>query len=134
MKKLLFFFALLFSASLFSQSSYSPKFHLLVYKKDSVKLIRIGNFLPTLTELSKKTIDPLDPGSCGHLTVLEKDVLHITATNDTLEKKLSTPGSFVYIFQNTDLIDSTRFLTLIADSTTAEHFLEKINHITRRQW
>jgi hypothetical protein len=134
MKKHCFLFAILFSTFLAAQNSYSPDFHLLVFKKDSITLIRIGSFLPTLAEPTKKNIDPFDPGSCGHLSVLIKDELQITGKNDSIENRLKTPGSYVYIFQNSDLLDSTQFLTLIADSTTADHFLAQIKKVRRREW
>src|SRR6266850_2048828 len=96
MKKIItrFILSTLFFANfLFAQQSYSPNFVLNVRNKNSERIIRTGSFLPTLVEPTKKNIDPMDPGSSGHLSVLLTDRLSIVGKNDSLEKKLNTPGS-----------------------------------------
>jgi hypothetical protein len=124
----------LLTTLLFSQQSFSSDFFLVVTKKYGVNLQRTGSFLPTLQEPTKKNIDPFDPGASAHFTVLLKDELTIKGKNDSIENKLHTPGSFIYIFENTDRLDSARFLPMVSDSTTVDHFLEAIKKVRRREW
>jgi hypothetical protein len=125
---LIFFFI---STKNFAQSN--SDFHFLVLKSDgSTK--RTGNFIPNLVEPTKKNIDPLDPGKCGHLTVLIKDNCIIEGTNDSLKKLLETRGSFVYIFENTDLLDTSKYLPLITDSSTVFDFLSRVKKVKKIEW
>jgi hypothetical protein len=98
--------------------------------------VRRVDFIPALYEAQpgKKTIDRWDPGSTGHLSMTLKDKVSLHGSTDSLEALLSTPGALVYTFENTDLIDSTGFLRLIHDSTTASMFLSKVNKVIKREW
>lgn len=124
----------LLTGFLSAQQSYTPDFTITSTKKFGPNTTRTGNFLPTLQEPSKKNIDSWNPGSSGHLTVLLKDSLKIHGKNDSLEKKLHTPGGYVYIFENTDRLDSLKFLPIISDSTTVDHFLKEITKVRKREW
>ncbi len=108
-------------------------FKLVVLKKDkSIK--RTGTFIASTVEPKRKEIDPRDPGKDAHLSVLEKEVLTISATTDSLKNLLNAHGSFVYRFQNTDMLDTTIYLTLVADSSTATEFLARVRNIRKREW
>ncbi|HET6990737.1 MAG TPA: hypothetical protein VFJ43_05410 [Bacteroidia bacterium] len=130
----LFFLIFLLSfTQLFSQNI-APTFHFIVLKKDGIEQKRVGTFIPTLQEPGKRNIDPRDPGASAHLTVLIKDNVLISGSTDSLNKLINTPGSFVYLFENTDWDDSTRFLPLIRDSTTADNFLAQVRKVKKREW
>jgi hypothetical protein len=102
----------------------------------SLDKIRRADFIPALYEEQpdKKTIDRWDPGSTGHLTLALKDNISLHGYNDSLNVLLDTPGALVYTFENTDLVDSTGFLKLVQDSTTASRFISKVMKIRKREW
>lgn len=102
----------------------------------NIDKVRRADFIPALYEAEpgKKTIDRLDPGSTGHLTMTLHDEISLHAYSDSLTILLSTPGALVYTFENTDLIDSTGFLKLVNDSTTASMFLSKVKKVRKREW
>ncbi len=134
MKKLFFLTTLLFFfITSFSQTTL-PSFHFIVLKKDGLTQKRNGTFIPTLEEPSKKNIDPRDPGASAHLTLLIKDKVEIIGSTDSLTHLLNTYGSFVYLFENTDMLDSTKYLPLIQDSTTISNFLGRVKNVRKREW
>lgn len=98
--------------------------------------VRRADFIPALYEAEpgKKTIDRWDPGSTGHLTLTLKDKIALHGYSDSLQKLLDTPGACIYTFENTDLVDSTGFLKLIVDSSTATGFLSKMKKVRKREW
>lgn len=101
----------------------------------SLDRVRRADFIPAPYEVepAKKTIDRMDPGSTGHLTLTLKDEISLHAV-DSLAWMLNTNGALIYTFENTDLVDSTGFLKLVADSTTASGFLTKIAKVRKREW
>ncbi len=133
MKFSIFAFSLLISTLSIAQSK-EADFHLIVLKNNTQTVSRKGDFIPNLQEPTKKNIHTKDPGASGHLTVLLRDIFIIQGRNDTLEKKLNIWGSFIYVFENTDLLDTSRFLPLIQDSTTIDRFILKIKKIKKREW
>src|ERR1044071_6694199 len=88
--------------------SAEPVFHLVVFKRDGQTIARKGNFIPSLVEPHKRKIKASDPGASGHFTVLIKDAFVIKGRNDTLEKSLNAWGSYVYHFESTDLLDTSK--------------------------
>lgn len=125
---------ILFNAIYSVAQSAKPDFYLVVFKKDGQTEARRGNFIPNLQEPTKKNIHPRDPGAAGHLTVLIKDPFVIQGQNDTLEKSLNTWGSYVYHFESTDLLDTSKYLPLIQDSTTVDRFLARVRNVKKREW
>lgn len=101
----------------------------------SLDRVRRADFIPAPYEVEplKKTIDRLDPGSTGHLTLTLKDEISLH-TVDSLAWMLNTNGALIYTFENTDLVDSVGFLKLIADSSTASGFLAKVAKVRKREW
>jgi hypothetical protein len=111
-----------------------PVFHLVVFKKDEQTIARKGNFIPSLVEPHKRKIKAKDPGAAGHFTVLTKDPFIIQGRNDTLEKSLNAWGSYVYHFESTDMLDTSKYLPLIQDSTTVDRFLARVKKVRKREW
>ncbi len=130
--KFTFAFVILLSGALscFAQTD----FHLIVFKKDGQTVSRKGNFIANLVEPHKKNIHPKDPGAAGHLTLLTKDPFTIQGRNDTLQISLNIPGAYVFYFESTDLLDTSRFLALIQDSTTVDRFLARVKNVKKREW
>lgn len=146
MRKLhLFVLALVTCANLCAQRSLNPPEFYLESVPDQEKglnnflhidRVRRADFIPALYEAQpdKKTIKRLDPGSTGHLTLTLHDEISLHGYTDSLTLLLNTPGALVYTFENTDLVDSTGFLKLVADSNTAYTFLKKVGKIMKREW
>lgn len=146
MRKLhLFVLALVTCAHLCAQRSLDPPDFYLESVPDQEKglnnflhidRVRRADFIPALYEAQpdKKTINRLDPGSTGHLTLTLHDEISLHGYTDSLTLLLNTPGALVYTFENTDLVDSTGFLKLVADSGTAYTFLQKAGKIRKREW
>jgi hypothetical protein len=145
MRNIFLFSFLLISAVSFAQnSSTPPEFYLRTQPDENAGLnkllsldkIRRADFIPALYEAqpSKKTIDRLDPGSTGHLTLTLKDKISLHGYSDSLDQLLNTYGALVYTFENTDLVDSAGFLTLVRDSSTAGEFLAKVMKVKKREW
>ncbi|MDQ3111939.1 MAG: hypothetical protein M3R17_18795 [Bacteroidota bacterium] len=134
MKYILVPVLILFCAFYCSAQTLSPDFHLLVFKKDGQTIARKGDFIPNLQEPHKRKIHPADPGKAGHFTVLIKDAFVIQGRNDTLEQKLNAWGSYVYYFENTDMLDTSKYLPLIQDSTTVDRFLARVKKVKKREW
>jgi hypothetical protein len=130
----LFICLLISSAISCAAQSSDPAFQLIVFKKDGQTVARKGNFIPNLQEPSKRKIHPKDPGAAGHLTLLMKDIFIIQGRTDTLEKSLNTWGSYVYLFENTDLLDTSKYLPLIQDSTTVDRFLARVKKVKKGEW
>lgn len=144
-KSLSAFIALLVCCTLPAQRGVDPpEFYLQSQPDQNIKMnkflhidrIRRADFIPAMYEAQpgKKTIDRLDPGSTGHLTLTLHDEISLRGYSDSLTALLSTPGALVYTFENTDLVDSTGFLKLVADSGTAWTFLAKVKKIRKREW
>lgn len=145
MRNFLFFSAaLLVCTFAFAQRGADPpEFYLETQPNEKVGLnkmlsldkVRRCDFIPAPYEVapSKKTIDRLDPGSSGHLTLTVKDKISLHAV-DSLKWMLETSGSLIYTFENTDLVDSVGFLKLVHDSTTASTFLSKVAKIKKCEW
>lgn len=140
----LFYFALCSSTFASGQRAPDPpQFYLETYPDQeaglnkflSLNRIRRADFIPAPYEFEpgKKTIDRMDPGSTGHLTLTLKDDVGLHAV-DSLAWMLQTNGALIYTFENTDLVDSTGFLKLVADSTTASGFLAKVAKLRKREW
>jgi hypothetical protein len=137
-------FSLLLCTVLFAQRGVDPPEFYLQTSPEDIKANRlIGNtkvrradFIPANYEVppDKKTIDRLDPGSTGHLTLTWNDVLSLHGYNDSLDQLLRTPGALVYTFENTDLVDSVGFLKLVQDSTIGSMFLSKVLKVRKREW
>lgn len=102
----------------------------------NIDKVRRADFIPALYEAEpgKKTIDRMDPGSTGHLTMTLHDEISLHGYSDSITALLATPGALVYTFENTDLVDSTGFLRLVQDSITANTFLAKVKKIRKREW
>ncbi len=98
--------------------------------------VRRADFIPAPYEVEpgKKTIDRMDPGSTGHLTMTLHDEISLHGYSDSITALLATPGALVYTFENTDLVDSSGFLRLVEDSITANTFLWKVKRIKKREW
>lgn len=121
-----------------------PEFYLQSHPDQEIKMnkwlhidkVRRADFIPALyeEEPGKKTIDRWDPGYTGHLTLTMHDKISLHGYSDSIEVLMSTPGALIYTFENTDLVDSTGFLRLIADSTTASMFINKVNRVLKREW
>ena len=126
-------FILLSVISSYAQTS-SPDFQLVVFKRDGQTVARKGNFVPGLKEPPKRKIHPENPGAAGHLTMLTRDAFVIQGRNDTLEKLLNAWGSYVYHFENTDMLDTSKYLPLIQDSTTVDRFLSRVKKVRKREW
>jgi hypothetical protein len=109
-------------------------YHFIAFKKDGQAVYRTGNFIPGLVEPSKEKIHAADPGAAGHFTLYVKDAFVIQGDNDTLEQKLNAPGSYVYLFENTDMLDTSKYLPLIQDSTTVDRFLSRVRLVRKREW
>src|ERR1700750_1639571 len=101
---LLVFFLAFVARPAHAQEKTATPFYLLVFKKNDSIAQRSGNFIAGIAEPTKKEIHCSEPGLSGHLTVLLKDELRIVGASDSISKRLKTPGSYVYIFENTDLI------------------------------
>jgi hypothetical protein len=114
-------------------SSHSRDFMLKVLNAD-MKEVRSGFFVPSLVEPRKRQIKRSDPGATGHFTVLFETNLLIRGANDSLERLLNSPGNIVFLYQNTDMLDTSKYLTLIADSISAAHFISRINKVRKREW
>lgn len=114
--------------------STEPAFHLIVFKRDGQTIARKGNFIPSLVEPRKRKIKAIDPGAAGHFTVLTKDSYVIRGHNEALEKSLGAWGSYVYHFESTDMLDTSKYLPLIQDSTTVERFLARVKKVRKREW
>ncbi|HLG02394.1 MAG TPA: hypothetical protein VI731_02285 [Bacteroidia bacterium] len=138
-KSFLFFFAALFSQQIFSQQPVYPEkasstdFYLHILDEE-MQIERTGNFVPGLVQPAKKKIKRSDPGASGHFTLLIKNNILIRGGTDTLDKLLNQSGNFLFLFQNTDLLDSSKYLTLVADSVDQAHFIARVNKIRKRDW
>lgn len=137
--------ALIASSFVLAQRSLDPpefylssvsKYHDFFDRDTSDNKIRRCDFIPAPYEVppSKKTIDRWDPGSTGHLTVTTRDFISLHGYTDSLDKMLKTPGALIYTFENTDLVDSVGFLTLVKDSISASSFLAKVQKVKKREW
>jgi len=98
--------------------------------------VRRADFIPAPYDAkpSVKTVDRSDPGSTGHLTLVQKDKISLNGYTDSAQALLESYGSLIYTFESNDLLDSSGFLVLIHDSTTASNFLSKIPKIKKREW
>jgi hypothetical protein len=136
--------ALFVSSFLIAQRGTDPPEFYLQSSPEDIKMnkligntkVRRADFIPALYESQpdKKTIDRLDPGSTGHLTLTLNDEISLHGYNDSLDQLLRTPGALVYTFENTDLVDSTGFLKLVQDSAISSMFLAKVKKIRKREW
>ena len=137
--------ALLLYTFLPAQRSVEPvEFYLLSQPDQGIRMnkflhidrVRRADFIPAQYEAQpgKKTIDRWDPGATAHLTLTLHDKISLHGSSDSIEALMATPGALVYTFENTDLVDSTGFLRLIADSTTATGFVHKVNKVLKREW
>lgn len=100
----------------------------------NMKPKRTGYFTPSVVEPRKKEIKRDDPGSCAHLTMLVDDNMLIRGGNRTLDSLINIPGKIVFLYQNTDWMDTSKYLTLLADSVNASHFIGNINKVKKREW
>lgn len=137
--------SLLLCPALYAQRGVDPpEFYLESHPDQEIKMnkwlhidkVRRADFIPAPyeSEPGKKTIDRVDPGSTGHLTMTLHDEISLHGYSDSLTSLLNTPGALVFTFENTDLVDSSGFLKLVADSNTASTFLWKVRKIRKREW
>jgi|GEM_PF-4891220 hypothetical protein len=140
----LLFAQLFLCAVLFAQREVNPAEFYLETSPEELRInhiignakVRRADFIPAPYESvpDKKTIDRIDPGSSGHLTLTLNDNITLRGYNDSLDALLRTPGALVYTFENTDLVDSLGFLKLVQDSSIATLFLSKVKKIRKREW